>query len=162
MHIPNLPTKKYKEQDILDLVNSNNNPVSISFNSPYGDNLIITVPIWTYFFNGNFYLFTGKNSLKVKAIKKGLTNFSLIIIDKNSFPDVYSSKMPYLSISGKAKITNQAENSNINEIHIKLLEKYNYEEAPEWLDKMILKLMKQPKTTWLIEIKPIKVFVFTE
>ena len=162
MQLPNLPTNKFKEQDIIDLVNSNNNPVSISFNSPYDDNLIITVPVWTYFFNEKFYVFTGENSLKVKAIKKGLTNFSLIIIDKNSFPVVYSSKMPYFSISGEATIISQTENSNINEIHIKLLKKYNYEGAPKWLEKMILKLNEGPKNTWLIEIRPKKVFIFNE
>lgn len=107
MIIENLPMNKYKDQDIIDFVNSKNNPVTISFTSPYVDNMIITVPVWTYLDNGKFYLFTGKNSFKVRAIKKGLTNFSLLIIDKDSFPDVYSSKIPYLSISGEARIVKE-------------------------------------------------------
>ena len=133
---------KYSDQVINDLINSNENPVLISFLSPIKDNMIITVPVWTFSFEDKFYIFTGKNSLKVKAIQKGFHSFNIIIVDKNSFPDVYSSKMPYLSISGVAKIVYSSENENIPLIHIKILEKYNYENAPEWIDNLISKIQK--------------------
>ena len=154
--------KKYSENDIKNFISRKEHPVLISFNSPSEENQIITVPVWTYFFEEKFYIFTGDKSLKVKAIKKGLHNFGLIIVDKNSFPDVYSSKIPYISISGLARIVTNKEDTNIPKIYLKLLEKYNYEEAPDWVDNLIIEIKNNPDNTWLIEITPKKYFVFNE
>ena len=162
MTFSNLNLDKYSDQAINDLVTSNENPVLISFLSPIVKNLVITIPVWTYAFKDKFYIFTGKNSLKVKAIKKGLNYFSLIIVDKNSFPDVYSSDMPYLSISGVAKIVSCSQNTDIPSIHLKILEKYNFDGAPDWISNLISKIQLNPEDTWLIEITPSKAFTFNE
>lgn len=156
-----LTTDKYSDEVIKNLLNSNENPVVISFIAPVDKNLV-TIPVWTIFFDQKFYIFTGAKSLKIKAIKNGLTNFSLAIVDKKSFPDVYSSKMPYLSVSGKAKIVSNSENDNIAQTHIKLLEKYNFKGAPKWIEDLIAKIKKDPESTWLIEITPQKFFIFDE
>lgn len=160
MNFKNLKTSSYKEEYVAALLESNSNPVLISFLSSAND--VITVPVWTYFYQGKFYLFTGIKSLKVKSIKQGFDRFSLIVVDKNSFPDVYSSQIPYISVSGTARIVSASDNKKIPEIHLKLLEKYNYDGAPEWLPNLIAKIKKEPSKTWLIEIEPSKTFVFNE
>lgn len=153
---------KYSKEMIDDFIKKNENPVIISFYSPKKKETIITVPVWTFYFNQKFYIFTGEKSLKVKAIKLGLNNFSIIIVDKNSFPDVYSSNVPYLSASGKAKIVTFEDDAKVSNIYIKILEKYNYEGAPGWINELLIKTKNKPEESWLIEITPEKYYVFTE
>ena len=158
----NFQNTKYSSEAIYQLINNNQNPVLISFISPNPPNNLITIPVWTYFYEDKFYSFTGKNSLKVKAIKKGMNNFSLIVVDKNSFPDVYRSSMPYISVSGQAKIVSYNDNNSIPEIHIKLLEKYAFKGQPAWMNNLIEKIQQDPQDTWLIEITPEKHYEFNE
>ena len=89
MILKQLQTDKYSDEVIIEVLNNKENPVVISFISPFDKNHV-TVPVWTYFFEQKFYVFTGANSLKIKAIKSGLTNFSIVIVDNNSFPVVFS------------------------------------------------------------------------
>lgn len=154
--------KKYSKELIDDFISRNENPVIISFNSPLDKNSIITVPVWTFYYDQKFYFFTEKKSLKVEAIKSGLNNFSLIIVDKNSFPDVYSSKVPYLSVSGDAQLVTYNENNDIPNIAIKILEKYSFKGAPEWLNELLVKNKTEPESSWLIEINPKKYFIFND
>ena len=67
-----------------------------------------------------------------------------------------------MSISGTAEIVNSQENKNIPKIYINLLEKYNYEGAPKWLNELVLQIKANSENSWLIEVTPKKYFVFNE
>ncbi|MHA2363243.1 MAG: hypothetical protein ACXAC7_04750 [Candidatus Hodarchaeales archaeon] len=161
MKYPFLHKHKYDEKDIDSFIEDNTNPVLISFMSPKNQ-LLVTIPVWTIYQDSKFYVFTGKKSLKVRAIKSGNQNFSITIVDKNSFPDVYSSTIPYIAISGIARIQTLANNEKIAEIHLKLLEKYRFEGDPGWVSNLVQQLKNKPEDAWLIEITPQICYTFNE
>ncbi|MFW9820840.1 MAG: hypothetical protein ACFFE5_14625, partial [Candidatus Thorarchaeota archaeon] len=86
--------KKYDLSQIQDLVTKPKNYVTLPYLSKKTQKPI-TLPIWTYFYGDKFYCFASGNSKKVKAIKAGNTTITLLIINKNFYPHLYSHKISF-------------------------------------------------------------------
>ena len=150
---------KYSDDQILSITQSNQNPVTISYISPTS-NMMTAVPIWIKYFKEKFFMFTGKQSPKVKAIQAGNTNFGMIIINRTSFPVVVTENIPYISMSGIVKIVTRDNYKDLPKIHIELLEKYNTPEQGPWLQNLIAKIKSDPDDVWMVEFTPEKIFLY--
>lgn len=121
---------------------------------------MISIPVWTIYQGGKFYLFTSRKSLKVKAIRKGNQKFSIVVINKDAFPHPDKSIISYLSISGDPRIVTTNDREGVAELEIKLLKKYNTPDKQNWIDNLIKKLENEPENAWLIEINPNKLYTY--
>ena len=144
---------KYNIVEIKNLVKKSKNPVTLTFLSK-STNKPVTLPIWTYFFDNKFYCFTGGKSKKVQAIKSGNKDVSLLIINRKYYPHPESDFIPYLGITGEAKICSYLDNPKIAWIHQQLLLKYDPGLSQEWIKKLYNKIESKREEDWLIEIKP--------
>ena len=136
------------------LLNTNTHPIVISFTDIHGN--LISTPVWSYYHqdDGYFYMFTSKNSMKVRAIEQGNTEFGLIIINKNSFPVVRGEELPYLSMTGIMRLVTLNDVPDLNSIHIRLLEKYLTNDQDQWVIDLIEKLKGEPEDTWMLRYTP--------
>ena len=145
--------RNYSKESILDLISNQENPVSLTFIS-ISSNKPISIPIWTYFHEDKFYCFASGSSKKVQSIKTGNNIISLLIINKNFYPHPESGIIPFLGISGKAKICTSSDNPETALIHQKLLLKYDPDLSQGWIRDLYNKIKANPKDDWLIEIYP--------
>lgn len=151
------PLTKFSDTEIGNLLNDPKNPVVFTYlihNEP------VSIPVWTNFENGKFYIFTEKKSGKVKSIQSGSTNVALTIIQRELYPHPDSTKLSYLGIRGMAAIIGYRKNNDVANIQLRLLEKYDQLGEHQWIDDLVDKLKKYPQNAWLIEIRPKKWFSY--
>jgi len=149
----------YEEDTVVAFLNDNTNPSVITFIS-HLTNMPTTAPIWIYQYNNKFYFNSSQDTHKIRAIKSGNTKVSLAVIAKDSFPIVETSDIPYISISGTAKIVTQKENQDVAMIKKKLYEKYNAEGQADWVQARIQALEDDPDDAYIVEITPEKVYTY--
>jgi hypothetical protein len=149
--------KKHNTIEIQNLLKKSRNPVALTYLSK-SNNKPVTLPIWTYFYNNKFYCFAGGKSKKVKAIKSGNTEISLLIINREYYPHPNSDYIPYLGITGEAKICTYLDNPKTAWIHQQLLLKYDPDLSQKWIKDLYRKIELKPEDDWLIEITPTKYY----
>lgn len=138
-----------------DLLYSNLHPVVLSFIDLKGS--IVSTPVWTYFHNNHFYFFSSKKSMKVRTVENGNTEFSVLLIRRDSYPVVVREELPYLSMTGTMEIITEKDEPSIHDIHIKLLEKYNSPDQDKWVVDLIGKLKEKPENTWMLRFTASKI-----
>ncbi|MHA1990138.1 MAG: hypothetical protein ACW981_01315 [Candidatus Hodarchaeales archaeon] len=151
--------KNYPKNSALELIEIPENPVAYTFITETS-NKPITIPIWTFFYQNKFYCFAGDKSKKVQSIKSGNTDVSLLIINKSFFPHPESDIIPYLGISGSARICTFSDNPKTAWIHQQLLLKYDPELSQKWIKDLHEKIESKPEEDWLIEIKPQRYYTY--
>ena len=92
--------------------------------------------------------------MKMKSIKKGNTEFTLTLVNKDSFPVVEGDKLPYVSMTGNMKEVTANEMPDLHKIHVLLLEKYMNPKQGKWLSDLIEKLKTKPNDTWMLQFTP--------
>lgn len=145
--------KKYDESQIKNLLGNSENPVTISYISKFSNDLV-TIPIWTYFFESKYYCFASRKSKKVQSIEIGNTDVSLLIINRQYYPHPESNIIPYLGIRGEVKLSFHSDNPKIAWIHQELLLKYDPKLSQGWIKELYNKIELKPEEDWLIEITP--------
>ncbi|MCY3411135.1 MAG: hypothetical protein INQ03_05795 [Candidatus Heimdallarchaeota archaeon] len=148
----------FGKEIITELIMSNKNPNVISFKNTASR--LLSTPVWTYFWNEQFFLFSYKDSMKVKTIEKGNIEFTLLIINRDSYPVVVKEHLPYISMRGRMEIVSSEEITNLHSIHIKLLEKYNNEDQEEWVSHLIGSISKKEKPVWMLRFTPETYFTY--
>jgi hypothetical protein len=147
------------EDEIFNDLYETSNAMSYSFIHPETKR-IVTVPVWLQKYNNKFYIFGSRKRLKCRSLDEGFDNVGLLIVNMQQYPHPdENAKNSYLSISGKAKIVSFQEVSNISDIHLALLQKYNQSKI-NWIENLIQKLKSNPELAWLIEITPEMVYTY--
>ncbi|MFX0114290.1 MAG: hypothetical protein ACFFB3_07070 [Candidatus Hodarchaeota archaeon] len=145
--------KNYSLNQIQNLINDPNNPVTFTYVSK-STKKAATIPIWTYYYEKKFYCFAGGNSKKVQAIKAGNKDIVLLIINREYYPHPESEFIPYLGVMGEARICTHLDNPKTAWIHQQLLLKYDPELSQGWIRELFNKIDSKPEKDWLIEIIP--------
>ena len=145
--------KVFKENQVRDIINRTENPNILTFQSSK-DEKSISIPIWTLLFENKFYIFSSKNSQKVKAIEQGNIEVVLLIVNTDFFPHPEANEIPYLGLKASAKIVHYSENKLVPKIHQLLLKKYDPDLSHDWIKKLYDKLNESPEKAWLIELNP--------
>ncbi|MCH8906310.1 MAG: hypothetical protein IH840_04395 [Candidatus Heimdallarchaeota archaeon] len=94
------------------------------------------------------------------AINAGNTSFSMIIINRTSFPVVITENIPYISMSGSVRIATRHDYEDLPQIHIDLLEKYDHPEQGRWIPDLIDKIKTDPDDVWMLEFTPEKTLLY--
>ena len=154
-----LRIKNSSEDQIKGIISDKKNPVTLTYVSKF-KNKPVTIPIWIYNWENRFYIFGGKKSKKVQSIEFGNTDVSLLIINREFYPHPEPGSIPYIGISGVARIVNYKEKENLPLIHQKLLLKYDKKLEHTWIKDLYEKVEKNSNDVWLIEINPISFYSY--
>ena len=137
------------------MLNSPNTPTLFSYESSQGP---VGLPVWTYFHDEKFYIFSGKTSKKVQAIESGKNKVSLIFLNLDGYPMPLPDEVNYYGLRGIARIVRFEDVERLDEIHLDLLNKYDKNCNEVWIRNLVDKIQAQPKLVWMVEVEPINYF----